>query len=134
MRQAESMFDKVIVAVGVNRSKSDAAALDARCAVVRSQLRFHEVAGYDGLLTDFMERLGYRAAVVRGVRDGTDLEAELRLSRFLNELRPGTTIAWIACEAALQHLSSSAIREIEAIEPGAGKRYIPDAAGVYGVQ
>ena len=133
LRQAESMFDKVIVAVGVNRAKSDAAALEARCTAVRARMRFHEVSGFDGLLTDFVERLGYRAAVVRGVRDGTDLEAELRLSRFLNELRPGTAIAWIACEAELQHLSSSAIRELESIEPGAGKRYIPEAAEVYGL-
>jgi phosphopantetheine adenylyltransferase len=65
------------------------------------------------------------------VRDGTDLEAELRFVRFLNELRPNTGVVWISCEAELQHLSSSAIRELESIEPGAGQRYVPDSARIY---
>jgi phosphopantetheine adenylyltransferase len=68
------------------------------------------------------------------VRDGTDLEAELRFVRFLNELRPRTSVTWISCEAELQHLSSSAIRELNAIEPGAGKRYIPDVASIYALE
>jgi len=71
--------------------------------------------------------------VVRGVRDGTDLEAELRYARFLGELRPETNVVWIGCEAELQHLGSSAIRELEAIAVGSGSRYVPDTAGVYGL-
>lgn len=78
-----------------------------------------------------MDELPQPATIVRGVRDGTDLEAELRFVRFLNELRPATRVVWISCEAELQHLSSSAIRELEAIEPGAGQRYVPDTATIY---
>ena len=69
--------------------------------------------------------------VVRGVRDGIDLEAELRYARFLDDLRPGTHVVWISCEAELQHLSSSAIRELEAIQPGAGTRYVPTTPAIY---
>ena len=61
----------------------------------------------------------------------TDLEAELRYARFLDELRPGTGVVWISCEAQYQHLSSSAIRELEAIQPGAGERYVPSATEIY---
>jgi pantetheine-phosphate adenylyltransferase len=132
LRQAETVFDKVIVAVGVNRQKPGAAATaEARCADLRGRLRFHEVASFDGLLTKFVEGLEMPVTVVRGVRDGTDLEAELRFSRFLNELRHPTRIVWIGCEAELQHLSSSAIRELESIEPGAGGRYVPGTAEIY---
>jgi len=66
------------------------------------------------------------------VRDGTDLEAELRYSRFLRELRPGTSVVWIGCEAELQHLSSSAIRELESIAPSSGDRYVPATEEIYG--
>lgn len=132
LRQAESVFDKVIVAVGVNRQKPGALeTAQARFAALQGQLRFHEVATFEGLLTRFVDALELPASIVRGVRDGTDLEAELRFGRFLNELRPGTSVVWIGCEAELQHLSSSAIRELESIEPGAGQRYIPDTAAIY---
>jgi pantetheine-phosphate adenylyltransferase len=132
LRQAESMFDKVIVAVGINRQKVGALeTAEARFADLQSRLWFHEVASFSGLLTKFVDDLGLPATIVRGVRDGTDLEAELRFSRFLNELRAETRVVWISCEAELQHLSSSAIRELESIEPGAGARYVPDRRRIY---
>ena len=137
LRQAERLFDKVIVAIGINRQKlratgaDEVAEMEKRRAVLAGQLRFHEVATFGGLLTDFISSLSHPAVLVRGVRDGTDLEAELRLSRFLNELRADSNIVWISCEAELQHLSSSAIRELESIQPGAGQRYVPRADEIY---
>jgi pantetheine-phosphate adenylyltransferase len=134
LRQAETMFDKVIVAVGINRQKPGAMqSTEDRLAKLQGTLPFHEVTSFSGLLTDFVAALPVPVTIVRGVRDGTDLEAELRYTRFLNELRPGTGVVWISCEAELQHLSSSAIRELEAISPGAGARYVPSAAEVYGL-
>ncbi len=137
LRQAERLFDKVIVAIGINRQKlratgsDEIAEMEIRKARLGEQLRFHEVATFGGLLTDYIASIGHPALLVRGVRDGTDLEAELRLSRFLNELRADSNIVWISCEAELQHLSSSAIRELESIQPGAGQRYVPCAAEIY---
>jgi pantetheine-phosphate adenylyltransferase len=132
LRQAECVFDKVIVAVGVNRQKSGAVeSAQTRAAELQTRLRYHEVATFAGLLTSFVDAMPLPATIVRGVRDGTDLEAELRFTRFLNELRPHTGVVWISCEAELQHLSSSAIRELESIEAGAGQRYVPDTAAIY---
>lgn len=132
LRQAERVFDKVIVGVAVNRQKPGAVTtLAERRAELQARLRFHEVVEIPGLLTDFIASHPLPLAVVRGVRDGTDLEAELRFARFLDELRPGTNVVWIGCEAELQHLSSSAIRELNAIEPSAGARYVPETAEIY---
>ena len=132
LRQAELSFDKVIVAVGINRQKSGSVeAMEKRHQAVGAQLPFHEVSAFDGLLSDHLSALNYPVSVVRGVRDGTDLEAELRFARFLGELRPGTPVVWIGCEPEYQHLSSSAIRELESFRPGAGERYIPNASHVY---
>ncbi len=132
LRQAEAVFDKVIVAVGINRQKSTAIdSAKARHLDLQSRLRFHEVASFGGLLTRFIEELELPVTIVRGVRDGTDLEAELRFVRFLNELRPDTRVVWMSCEAHFQHLSSSAIRELEAIAPGSGERYVPGTATIY---
>lgn len=130
LRQAEKAFDKIILAVGINRQKPGAGeAMAERLARLQSQLRFHEVTGFGGLLSDFIAELDHPVTVVRGVRDGTDLEAELRFARFLNDLRPDTQVVWIAAE--LQHVSSSGIRELESFKPGAGVRYIPTTDSIY---
>lgn len=134
LRQAERSFDKVVVSVGINRRKSGSAdSAQERFTDLQSRLCFHEVSLFDGLLSSFLDGLGYEATVVRGVRDGTDLEAELRYVRFLNELRPDTNVVWIGCEAELQHLSSSAVRELESFEAGAGQRYLPGTKTIYGL-
>ena len=135
LRQAERVFDKVIIGVAVNRQKPGAAAtLEQRRTELQARLRFHEAVEIPGLLTDFVGQFPLSISVVRGVRDGTDLEAELRYARFLDELRPGTNVVWIACEAELQHLSSSAIRELNSIAESTGDRYVPDIAEIYGLQ
>ena len=132
LRQAERVFDKVIIGVGANRQKPGAAAtLEQRRTELQARLRFHEVVEIPGLLTDFITNYPLPISVVRGVRDGTDLEAELRYSRFLEELRPETSVVWISCEAELQHLSSSAIRELDSISLGAGARYVPETREIY---
>ena len=134
LRQAERVFDKVIIGVAVNRQKPGAAAtLEQRRAELQSRLCFHEVVEIPGLLTDFIEQFPLPLSVVRGVRDGTDLEAELRYARFLSELRPNTNVVWIGCEAELQHLSSSAIREMNSIAAGSGARYVPETSEIYGL-
>jgi len=139
LRQAERSFDKVIIAVGINRQKSMAPdaelnqRMNDRCERVRNQLRFHEVVSFEGLLTELVASFEESVTVVRGVRDGTDLEAELRFARFLRDLRPETNVLWIGCDAELQHVSSSAIRELSSIQPAAGERYIPSASEVYGL-
>ena len=134
LQRAEHTFDKVIVALGVNRQKAaSTGSLRTREEALRTQLPFHETVAFDGLLSGFLDGLEMEATVVRGVRDGTDLEAELRYARFLDELRPGTAVIWISCQPQFQHLSSSAIRELAAIEPGAESRYLPTAAQIYGL-
>jgi cytidyltransferase-like protein len=53
LRQAERVFDKVIIGVAVNRQKSGAVdTLEARRAELQARVCFHEVAGVPGLLTD----------------------------------------------------------------------------------
>lgn len=132
LRQAEKVFDKVIIGLAVNRQKAGAEEMLARrSAELQARLCFHEVATIPGLLTHYLEESELPLSVVRGVRDGTDLEAELRYARFLEELRPGTNAVWIGCAPELQHLSSSAIRELESIDQGAGRRYVPETREIY---
>jgi pantetheine-phosphate adenylyltransferase len=139
VRQAEIIFDKVIVALGVNRQKFQADGqmeeiIQGRHRLLKAQLKFHQVDLFSGLLPDYLETAGHSLTVIRGVRDGTDLEADLRYARFLKDLGSKTPVIWVACEAATQHISSSAVRELESLRAGAGSAYVPDAAAVYGVK
>jgi pantetheine-phosphate adenylyltransferase len=139
LRQAEMVFDKVIVALGVNRQKFiDATSKDAVDSIIQTrhdklqaQIKFHQVDLFNGLLPEYLASLAYPVSIIRGVRDGTDLEADLRYARFIKDLGATAPIIWVGCEAQTQHLSSSAIRELESLRAGAGAAYLPDAERVY---
>ena len=126
LRKAEMMFDKVIVAKGVNREKRYEGDFDN----VRKILPHHQVECYDGQLVDFVNSQRNEhcePVLVRGLRNGYDLNQEVNLVRFLDEQAKTRgyeriSIAYVPCDREFEHISSSAIR---ALEPADATRYIP---------
>jgi pantetheine-phosphate adenylyltransferase len=125
--RAEELFDKVIVAVGINPDKN-AGTVEDRLDAVRESLPFHEVRGFVGLLTELVEEIGSYAdaAVVRGLRDGYDLQQEINQARFLEDLSPQVRTVWIPCDRRSQHISSTAIRALRKFGSPAAASYLPD--------
>jgi pantetheine-phosphate adenylyltransferase len=108
LQKAELIFDKVIIAKGINPGKAgDSYSLP-------HALKFRQTEEYDGLLTDFVDRLGYDVTVIRGLRNGTDLQYELNQYRYLQELsHKNFKIVSIFCDSEYEHISSTGIRQLE---------------------
>jgi pantetheine-phosphate adenylyltransferase len=116
LQKAEKIFDKVIIARGVNPDKT---------AVVEPLPRILEnrqIEKYNGLLTDFIGSLSYDVTVIRGLRNATDLEYELNQYRFLQDLRPNINVVSIFCDKEYEHISSSAIKVLQRY--GKGNDYL----------
>jgi pantetheine-phosphate adenylyltransferase len=108
LQKAENIFDKVIVARGINPGK-DKAAHD-----LPETLKYRQTALYEGLLTDFTDGLGYNVTLIRGLRNGSDLQYELNQYRYLQELSDkGVSLIAIFCDMEFEHISSTAIRQLE---------------------
>ncbi|GEM_PF-106642 len=116
LQKAELMFDKVIVAVGINPEKnlpgSKSLVGDANALQVRELLPFHEVIFFDNLMVDLLDKESEFCDVtlVRGLRNGYDLDYEMSQQCFMQEMRPETHSVYIPCDKSLEHISSSALR------------------------
>jgi pantetheine-phosphate adenylyltransferase len=111
--KAEQIFDKVIIARGINPEKSNVVvplpeALDNR-----------EVMQFSGLLTDFVKNIkenvyldAESVTVVRGLRNTTDLQFELNQYRYFQDLMPEIQVVSIFCDREFEHISSSGIRAL----------------------
>ena len=119
VRQAEKMFDKVIVARGENPEKKLVADSD-----LTRILPYHQIDGYKGFLTDYLKNLGYPVTLVRGLRNSNDLVAEQAQLRYMQELAPEVQVTFVITDQRLDHLSSSGIRALEKIRAGSGARYL----------
>ena len=114
LQKAERMFDKVIVAVGINPAKSSHRDRDAVVAQIQQILPFHEVVFFDTLMIDLLNRESQFSDVtlVRGLRNGYDLDYEMNQQCFMQEMRPDTHSVYIPCDKSLEHISSTALRSL----------------------
>ena len=117
LKKAELMFDKIIIAVGINPSKNThrpGTGGDAMVNQVKGLLPFREVIFFDTLMTDLLNDLAPYAdtTLVRGLRNGYDLDYEMNQQCFMQEMRPETKSVYIPCDKSLEHVSSSALRNL----------------------
>lgn len=115
-QKAEQIFDKVIIARGINPSKNN----DFR--PISESLKYHQVDYYNGLLTDYLDSKEYDMTVIRGLRNGYDLEYEMNQYHFLQDFKPNIKVISIFGDKQYDHVSSSSIRLLEPY--GKDKKYL----------
>lgn len=114
LRRALTMFDEVVVAVGVNQDKRGMFDMDQRMDIIRQAIDGVEGASaikYDGLTVDICRELGI-VHIVRGVRNMLDFEAERSIADANRRLAPEIETIIIPTAQEFAHISSSAVRDI----------------------
>ncbi len=108
LQKVEAIFDKVIIAKGSNPAK------DESVFEVPAVLSNRQIAGYTGLLIDYVNSLGYPVTIIRGLRNSTDLQYELNQYRYLQDLSSQHfKIVSIFCDREFEHISSTGIRQLQ---------------------
>lgn len=117
--KAEKIFDKVIIARGINPEK------DNQFQPLPKILNDRLILNYPMLLTDFVKATKEKydnVTVIRGLRNSTDLQYEMTQYRFLQDLMPDIQVISIFCDKEYEHISSSAIRTLAKY----GKEHVKD--------
>lgn len=126
--RASAMFDHVTVTVMVNIRKKSAVSLENRISLLRKVCGIFPnvtVDSWDGLLSEYM-RLRNEHIVIRGIRNGEELEQELGAASANRMLNEQIETIFIPSDPMLGGVSSSAVREIAAFG-GDIRAFVPDA-------
>jgi pantetheine-phosphate adenylyltransferase len=113
--RAAALFDEVVVAVGVNPSKSRLFSAEERMAMIErgvADLGNVRVAGFTGLITAYCHEVGAQA-IVKGLRSGTDFDYEAQMAQMNSELTSIETVFVIA-DPQFGFVSSSLVKEVVA--------------------
>ena len=113
VRRASSLFDEVVVAVGVNASKKRLFSPDERIAMLTEACEEFDnvsVDSFSGLLTTFCEERDIHA-IVKGLRAVSDFDYELQMSQMNNRLT-GIETLFVATNPEYSFLSSSLVKEV----------------------
>ena len=116
IRRGVTLFDELIVAVGINPDKRELFTLDERVGLIRGLIRdlsgVH-VAKYAGLTVDFVREVK-ATAILRGIRDVSDLRYEFQLA-LANRAVGGVETVFIMTGDQHALTSSSLIRQVVAL-------------------
>ena len=128
IERISSLFDRVLVGVGINAEKQPIFDTEERIELIREsvvQLDNVEVQAFSGLAVDFVRRCGARI-MVRGVRPITDIPAELTMMMANRRLCPEVETLFMIADGELAHVSSSLIKQIATVASDEGlARFLP---------
>lgn len=114
LRRAALLFDEVVACVMVNPNKTGRFPVEERLDRLREAAAGLDNVTVDshsgGLLVDYCRRAGIDV-VVRGVRDGRDLDHEVPMAHMNHELA-GIDTVFIAAEPAKAHISSTLVTSV----------------------
>lgn len=115
LRRALTMFDEVVVAIGINQDKSGFFTNEQKTDIIhqatRSLSERVEVIEYDGLTVDICRALDIYH-IVRGVRNMLDFENERAIADANRRLAPNVDTIIIPTKQEYSHISSSALRDV----------------------
>lgn len=114
LRRGLELFDRVVVVIGINESKSGSCqSAEDLAGRLREKLQYGdrvEVMAWDGLTVDAAEKVGARW-LLRGVRSVADYEYERNLAD-INRAISGIDTVILFAEPELSMVSSSMVREL----------------------
>jgi pantetheine-phosphate adenylyltransferase len=112
--RASKLFDRLVVAIGVNSGKSPFFTVDQRIEIARQVCSpFANVAidTFSGLAVKFASSIGARA-IVRGLRTEADFMYEMQMAMMNRNLEPSLETVFIPTRQDLSHVSSTLVKEV----------------------
>jgi len=129
IERSRKIFDKTIVAVGVNPEKEPMFSTEERVEILRELLEDSpdvSVDTYEGLTMDYVRKVGAQV-IVKGIRDGDDLRSELRQAN-VNMIAGDVDTVFLFTTDQTALISSTLIKQIcemGGLESGRIGRLIP---------
>lgn len=113
IKRGVGLFDKVIVAIGVNAEKKYMFSLEERKHFIEESFKDEnkvEVITYEGLTIDLCRKVG-AGFILRGLRNPADFEFEKAIAHTNRELSQIETV-FLLTAASTSYISSSIVRDV----------------------
>ena len=128
IERALPLFDKIIVAIGVNSSKKYHFTLEQRTQFI--ELTFNnnpkiEVATYKGLTIDFCKSVNANY-ILRGIRNSSDYLYENSIAQMNKAMAENIETIYLSTIPALSAINSTIVRDI-IINNGNASQFVPVA-------
>ena len=114
VKRALPLFDKIIIAVGVNSQKKYLYSLDERLVGIDKVFSDEpkvEVDKHEGLTAHYCVKKNARY-LLRGLRNASDFDYEKQLSQMNQIIGDGVETVFFISQPEFSHISSTLVREV----------------------
>ena len=120
LSHALGIADRVVVAIGVHPGKAPMFSFDERVEMLRDVAREIlpadeqdrlQVVSFENLVIDAAVDHG-ATLLIRGLRDGTDLDYEMQMAGMNRTLRPQVQTVFLPASPEVRHITATLVRQI----------------------
>jgi pantetheine-phosphate adenylyltransferase len=119
VRHAVHLCDRLIVAIGVHSAKKPLFSTEERFAMVREVFAplaakagcAFEATTYDNLTVTAAQKAG-ATLMIRGLRDGTDLDYEMQLAGMNETMAPDVHTVFVPASPGVRPITATLVRQI----------------------
>ena len=113
------LCDRLVVAIGVHPSKEPMLSVDDRLELIekvggplghKSGVKV-EACTFDNLVVDFAREVG-ATILIRGLRDGTDLDYEMQMAGMNGSMAPWLQTVFLPASPEARHITATLVRQI----------------------
>ncbi|MCI5075939.1 pantetheine-phosphate adenylyltransferase [Oricola sp.] len=127
-----AVFDRVIVAIGTHPGKKGLFSFDERVKLIGECLEEEgispvrvSVTSFSGLIIDAARSEG-ATALVRGLRDGTDLDYEMQMAGMNEMMAPDLQTVFFPASPSVRTITATLVRQIASMG-GETRHFVPAA-------
>jgi pantetheine-phosphate adenylyltransferase len=114
IKRSVSLFDKLVIGVGINSNKQPMFTPEQRVSWIKEVFKDDsriEVAAYEGLTVNFCQKIGAQF-ILRGVRYVSDFEYEKAIADMNRMLAPGLETIFLTSSPEFSTVSSTLVRDV----------------------
>lgn len=119
LEQSLALCDKLVIGIGIHPGKTPMFSFDERASMIGDVVRaqFPEraqavsVVSFQGLVVEAARSAG-ASVLVRGLRDGTDLDFEMQMAGMNRAMAPDVTTVFAPAYPGSRHITATLVRQI----------------------
>ena len=118
LRQVLALFDEIVVGIGIHPGKVPMFSFEERASLISRSLAAagHDsgrvrVESFDNLVIDAARKAG-AVALVRGLRDGTDLDYEMQMAGMNGTMAPEIQTIFMPASPTVRAITATLVRQI----------------------
>jgi pantetheine-phosphate adenylyltransferase len=119
LKASLAVADVIYAAIGIHPGKKPLFAFKERVKLIETVAKQEfgkdaariKVVSFDGLVIDAAKRLG-AAIMIRGLRDGTDLDYEMQIAGMNETMAPEVHTVFVPASPAVRPITATLVRQI----------------------